>query len=314
MTSVVRERTRRARRASLALASLVLACLPLASLALAGCASAPSPRGVSTESEHYEVRSDSWDPELVRRAARAAEREAALLAADFGGAARPSFPIILCTDPARFARYRDDSGAHGPAIGFFSRSPRFAVVLTVRHWERVLAHELVHAFVEATVPTAPFWVDEGLARELSHGPDLDRRSLEDGDDPLEPRAPVAPVEEVAPIVIKGRDVLPATAPPSRPGGPRGPGFLQRCAVTRLAACKDERIRELLASLPSWDEADPRDAALRSDVAAAAVRFGLETQGWPDVRAAATFRPDPDAFLAWLRGSPTHARFPPVGGE
>ena len=56
-----------------------------------------------------------------------------------------------------------------------------------------------------------------------------------------------------------------------------------------------------------------DYALRCMVAAALVRFGLETEAWPNVRELAHWKPDHEKFLVWLRSRRwiSSKRFPPV---
>ena len=66
----------------------------------------------------------------------------------------------------------------------------------------------------------------------------------------------------------------------------------------------------MAASAIWRDDDPRESWLRAQVSAAVVRWGLETQGWRDLREAAGFRPNVGEFLRWLRCDPTHARFAP----
>jgi hypothetical protein len=85
-------------------------------------------------------------------------------------------------------------------------------------------------------------------------------------------------------------------------------------VTTLAALPDDELRALVRSLPSLPAGE--DYPLRCLVAAAVVRFALDTQRLETVRELRGFEPDPDRFLRWLRRPrpPSPARFAPVWSQ
>src|SRR5581483_2023554 len=143
--------------------------LALLGAALAGCLGVPEPVGLRLATTHYEIRADSFDPAVVSSAATVAERYHRSLEDFFGAEVHENLPVVLCTDAHRFARYRRAVAGGAPAVGFYATSPDYAVISGFRApLEQVLAHELVHHFVHRLLPRAPFWLDEGLACEISH--------------------------------------------------------------------------------------------------------------------------------------------------
>jgi hypothetical protein len=142
----------------------------------------------------------------------------------------------------------------------------------------ILAHELTHLFVLHTLGLeTPAWLNEGLAYSLSS----DRLFDKDGSG----HSPA----DVCRAILRGARV-------SNSG--------------RLldAAWLDDQLARIAAGLP----VDGDGAAV---VGGALVRFGLETGGWVDACGARGWRPDREAFLAWLRAEPRPQveRFAPLVG-
>lgn len=258
---------------------------PLLALApiLAGCSSAPELPGASHETRHYAVATDSPDPTFARRVGKLAERLHERLANDFG--ADPfegGCPLLVCTDRAAFDRTLGTGKQRDPmAIQGSCQSGRVVV-----SWPddvsgaQALAHELVHRFVAGRAPDAPGWVQEGLARALA----------------------LAPNE-------------PPPAPGLPPRSDLGhPVTARRMPDAELWARLDELPKHAFRADPDFLENALDHDVTDCAVAAALVRFGLETQGFRDLTAIAAWKPQKQAFLAWLKKiAPETAfeHFPPL---
>lgn len=85
-------------------------------------------------------------------------------------------------------------------------------------------------------------------------------------------------------------------------------------VDWLAAVEGMNERELRSHVRQLEVLpEGGDYTLRCLVAAAVVRYGLETQGWPDLSGLVAWKPDVDGFVRWLRRRPRGgaSRFPAV---
>jgi hypothetical protein len=255
---------------------------------LQGCLTVPAPEGRWCTSAHYEVRTDSEDPRVARSVAQLAETYHKILEEYFATTVGDQLPVVVCLDAHNFAHYRREAAGSSPAIGFFSCHPSYAVVSDhMKRKEQVLAHELVHYFVHEAEPDLPFWMDEGLACELSHDPVENSREPSSEDDVLGTA-----------IFLHGKEVsfLPIKRERERARPPT-----VASAVEEAAWLSDDEIVEIASSLHLWRDDDPLRYSERSSVAAALMRFGMETQGWRDLGQARGWQPDAWAFLRWLRG-------------
>jgi hypothetical protein len=224
-----------------------------------GC-SIPSPGGVSSETSHYEIRTDVAEPPFAARVSQEAEACHAVLAQAFGSEPTRAFPVVVYRSRRAFnaslSSQLQDRGFIGEC------GDRYALV----YWgddargRDTLAHELVHHFSAELMPGLPYWADEGLAKAL------------------------APKQSAARWIETVNELSDA----------------EICSQLRG-----------LARLPEGP-----DYALRCMVAAALVRFGLETETWPDVRALGRWEPDHARFLRWLRSRKwvVSKKFPPVWGN
>lgn len=258
-----------------------LALAPL-TLAVAACSSTPEPHGASLETRRYSVLTDVADPELARRVGRLAERLHDQLAADFRGEPEENpFRLVVCTQRAAFGRAvgRLDQRDPSAVQGLCEPAERIVVLWSDdASGAQALAHELVHRFVATLQPRAPSWVDEGLARALALAPNSPPPAMG-----LPPRS-----DDSHPVVVRR---LPDVE-----------------VWTRL---------DDLAARHFFPDADFLENAQNHDVmdclvAAALVRYGLESQGWRDLRAIGAWNPDKRAFLEWLKKVGPETRFEHFG--
>jgi hypothetical protein len=80
-------------------------------------------------------------------------------------------------------------------------------------------------------------------------------------------------------------------------------------LTYAALLDADQLRARVRSLDALPEGD--DYATRCLVGAAVVRFGLQTGGFADVRSIRSWKPDTEAFLAWMRGPRSEKNFPSI---
>lgn len=262
--------------------------LLLALVAAAGCASIPDPGGVRAERGRIRVRTDGQDADFARACAELTEEYLAELTPRFGLVPDDlgEVTVLVCRTEEGFAaalgQYRPAMPAS--AIDGFTVDG-FACVRwgSERRGRRALVHELVHVLVDRALPDLPPFWNEGLAYELTHTLQANR----------ETPAPGGRGDGTARFVGAH------------------PAELDGCGLPWAVGRTPE---DLAAALRRCEEGEALDAP-SSRLAAALVRFGIETGGWQDLRELEDWEPDLTRFAAWLRQPEgwraLHSRMDPV---
>ncbi len=241
-----------------------------------GCSAFPALRGSRFATAHYDIHTDTPNPEFAFRVARLAEHFHHQLASYYGRGDTERIPLFIFTDRATFDEHKWTERSYGEFISHPLHGS-FSLV----YWStQTLAHELVHHFVESFDPDLPLWKNEGIAQALDH------------------RA-VQPPVSYGSLLDDGQLIIAHHSP---------------CPVDFARSLRDEEILALAEALPAL-EIDGDRYREKSQLGAAIVRFGLETQGWADLTALSAWEPDLRAFLVWLRsvdsGEESHRAFPPL---
>lgn len=238
------------------------------SLLSSACAG-PQLTGMSYRADHYRIVTDGEDIEFAKNVGLEAERIHRILAVYFKHEGETSdCRIQIATKFTSYKSLRKKSISSGEFhTGLFV----FPTILvswtnTVRGRE-ILAHELVHHFVEETMPDLEDWKNEGLALALEGS--------------------AVPVEQT--IVWEGQ--LEATVKvrewPARDYN-----------VRSLRAMKPERLKVYFKTLNAFDKFSS-DSTERH-IIALVVRYGLETGKWSSLRDLKDWKPSFAGFEAWLR--------------
>ena len=131
------------------------------------------------ETEHFAVYHYPSEEVAARLAARLAERWYARLSRVLGHTLRTRQPLILYGSQPEFAQTNVVGGFLGEGIGGVTESTRRRIVMpfapTLAETDRILGHEIVHAFQFDMAGryrgglTWPLWAVEGMAQYLSLG-------------------------------------------------------------------------------------------------------------------------------------------------
>jgi hypothetical protein len=130
------------------------------------------------ETQHFDIYSYPGEEASAALVARLAERWYARLSRVLGHELKTRQPLILYGSHPEFAQTNVVSGWLDEGIGGVTESSRRRIVMpfapTLEETDRVLGHELVHAFQFDILGSFasrawPRWATEGLAQYLSHG-------------------------------------------------------------------------------------------------------------------------------------------------
>lgn len=287
---------------------LVRALLLLALLACSlGCRTIPDPGGPRYVDELVEVRADEGGVAFVTSLAALSRSYLERIGAQLGVEEPEPLAIVVCRSHEAFQRikkrYRFRGGAKH-VEGFYSERSGVACL----RWENdergaeCLAHELVHHVLKEAMPELPLFWSEGIAYELTH-------SLRNPDALM--GAIFAMVTEQKKLAPGELDQVMARSEAQAEFVARGPELLDRCSlkygVGLEVAEVERRLRRYL---------DPETTLDRHgyELAAALVRFGIETEGWTTLHDLSTWSPDPERFVAWLAEVPRpgfHERLPAI---
>jgi hypothetical protein len=280
----------------------------LLALALcAGCRTIPDPGGSRYVDDLVEVRADEGGVAFVTSVAALSRSYLERIGAQLGVEEPESLAIVVCRTYEAFKaikeRYRFRGGAKH-VEGFYSER---SVVACLR-WENdergaeCLAHELVHHVLKEALPDLPLFWSEGISYELTH-------SLRNPDALM--GAIFAMVTEDERLEPEEFDAVMARSEAQSEFLARRPEVLERCSlkygVGLGVAEVERRLRRYL---------DPETTLDRHgyELAAALVRFGIETEGWSNLQELAGWSPDAKRFVAWLAEVPRpgfHARLPAI---
>ena len=130
--------------------------------------------------EHFDIYYYSQEEPAARLAAKLAERWYARLSAVLNHSFDRRQPLVLYGSQAEFAQTNVVSGMLSDSIGGVTESAKRRIVMpfapTLTETDRVIGHELVHAFQfdiarkHGRDTTQPLWFIEGMAEYLSKGP------------------------------------------------------------------------------------------------------------------------------------------------
>src|SRR5688572_30491112 len=129
--------------------------------------------------EHFDIYYYSQEEPAARLAARLAERWYARLSTVLNHRFDRRQPLVLYGSQAEFAQTNVVSGMLSDSIGGVTESAKRRIVMpfapTLAETDRVLGHELVHAFqfdisrTHGRDTAQPLWFIEGMAEYLSKG-------------------------------------------------------------------------------------------------------------------------------------------------
>lgn len=281
--------------------------LPFLLLALCGCRAIPDPGGPRIEVEGIEVRADSGGVAFVTSVAALSRSYLARIGRRLDVPEPAPLAIVVCRDAKAFTalkkHYRFRSGAKH-VEGFYSETHAVACLRWANdeRGKECLAHELVHHVLKEALPGLPLFWSEGLAYELTH-------SL---------RSPDALMGAIFAMVTEDREMEPgeldavmARSQAQADFVARGPKLLEECSLKHVVGLSADVLEGRLRRYLDEDQSLDRDGY---QLAAALVRYGIETQGWTSLRQLRGWRPSAGAFVAWLTAVPQpgfHERFPAI---
>lgn len=273
----------------------------------AGCRAIPDPGGPRFSDHRVEVRADRGGVAFVTSVAALSRSYLDRIGRQLGVDQPEPVAIVVCQSGEAFkavkSRYRFRKGAKH-VEGFYEPGNAVACL----RWKNnqrgaeCLAHELVHHLLAEVLPGIQIFWSEGIAYELTH-------SLRNPDALL--GAIFEMVSESKPMKAGEFDRVMARSEAQAEFVARRPEILERCSLKYGVGLEAEEVEGRLRHY--LDEEGPVDRE-GYELAAAMIRFGIETEGWTDFQAIRDWRPDAKAFVAWLAKVPRagfHTRFLPI---
>lgn len=252
--------------------------LCLSAVALLSACSGPTLKGMSYRADHYQVVTDGDDLEFAKNVGLEAERIHKILAGYFNCEGdTEECRVQIATKFDSYKSLRKKSISSGEFHTGFLVSPNILVSWTnSTRGREILAHELVHHFVEETIPDLEDWKNEGLALALEGS--------------------AVPLEQA--VIWEGQSEAKVKVQrwPARDHNIRG-----------LRAMKRERLKVYFKTLNRFDKFS--SDSVERHIIALVVRYGLETENWSSLQEIKDWQPSFEGFHRWLSRAGTLWRGP-----